>query len=443
MDLRHLAFDAKLQTVRRRSLALYRELERNQHLDPTELAELEAHKAGEIAAFAGGAAPFYRELYAQHGLGQVELRQADRWTSIPIVDRSMVKAHRSELLTPEATDRNSRDALTGGSTGEPLRVRHDKRVPLLAASWRMYGWWGVAPYDNIARVARWDFTRRAELKNDLQWFPTKQIYLDAALISTETMETFHRRLVRTRPALLEGYAGAMLEFADFVEKRRLSVPTLTAVATTAAPLTESIRNRLQTVLGAPVHDEYRGAELSWMAGECSQRNGLHLFSDLRRFEVVSSDGKVLPHGEVGDLVVTDLTNRAFPLIRYRIGDRGRLLDGPCACGVTLPRMAQPEGRTTDLLRLPSGAVLGHRLMALFSAEPDAVRLFQIHQQADHSIVLRVVLGEGADAAVHVERAAQELRQRIAHEVPVTVEYVAALPYTGGKTKYVISDVVAS
>ena len=443
MNLRRLAFDAKLHTVRRRSLALYRELDHNQHLDRGALAALEQRKAGAMAAFAGQESPFYRKLYAEHGLGSADLQQPDRWTDIPIVDRSMVKAHRAEMLTPEATDKNSRDAQTGGSTGEPLRLRHDSRVPLLAASWRMYGWWGVAPYDNIARVARWDYTRRGEIKNDLQWFPTKQIYLDAAFISAETMERFHERLVRTRPALLEGYAGALLEFADFVEKRRLPVPSLTAIATTAAPLTESVRARLQDVLGAPVHDEYRGSEFSWMAGECGQRNGLHLFSDLRRFEVVSPDGEVLPHGEVGDLVVTDLTNRVFPLIRYRIGDRGRLLDEPCACGVTLPLMAKPEGRTTDLLRLPSGAVLGHRLMALFSAEPEAVRLFQVHQQADHSIVLRVVLGDGPDAAAHVDRAAEVLRQRIANEVPVTVEHVDGLPYTGGKTKYVISDVVAS
>lgn len=442
MNLRQLSFDAKLQTVRRRSLVLYRELERNQHLAPTELAELEARKAGEIAAFAERAAPFYRKLYAQHGLGQNELKQPDRWTSIPIIDRSMVKAHRSELLTAEATDKNSKDALTGGSTGEPLRVRHDKRVALLAASWRMYGWWGVKPWDNIARVGRWDFSRREELKNDLQWFPTKQIYLDAALINTETMETFHRRLLSTRPALLEGYAGAMLEFADFVEKRKLPLPALRAVATTAAPLTEVVRKRLQDVLGAPVHDEYRGAEFNWGAGECGRREGLHLFSDLRRFEVVSSDGDVLPNGEVGDLVLTDLTNRAFPLIRYRLGDRARLIDAPCACGVTLPRMGKPEGRTTDLLRLPSGAVLGHRLMALFSADSDAVKLFQIHQQADHSIILRVVLGDTADAPARVEQAAQVLRERIANEVPVSVEHVAALPYNGGKTKYVISDVVA-
>lgn len=442
MSPRGPAFELKLHTVRRNSLRLYRELMRNQRLPRHQLQELENRRAQEIATFAAAQSPFYRRIYAERGVALAEVGRPEVWASLPVVERAAVKEHAAGIATPEAAGRNSRDVLTGGSTGEPLRLQHDARVPTLALSWRMYSWWGVAPHDNIARVARWGFGRRETLKNDITWWPTRQVYLDATLISTDTMAVFHDQVMATRPALLEGYVGAMLELADFVEKRHLPVPPLTAIATTAAPMTEAVRTRLQSVFGAPAHDEYRGSELGWMAGECARQQGLHLFSDMRRFEVVSPQGQPLPPGEVGDLVVTDLTNRVFPLIRYKLGDRGTLLDEPCACGVTLPLMAKPDGRTTDMIRLPSGAVLAQRLMAIFSDEPEAVRLFQIHQQADHSIVVRVVLGDGRDGRAQVERTAQLLRDRINNEVPVTVEYLESLPYTGGKTKYIISDVVA-
>ena len=72
------------------------------------------------------------------------------------------------------------------------------------------------------------------------------------------------------------------------------------------------------------------------------------------------------------------------------------MDEQCACGVTLPLMRQPDGRTTDVLRLPSGRSLNHRLMAMFSKQPDSVKLFQIHQRADYSIVVRVVPGDGPE-----------------------------------------------
>ena len=69
-----------------------------------------------------------------------------------------------------------------------------------------------------------------------------------------------------------------------------------------------------------------------------------------------------------------------------------------------------------------------------------MRLFQIHQLKDHSIVVRVVLGDVREARTHVERVAQILRDRISGAVPVSVEYVESIPYTGGKMKYIISDV---
>ena len=437
---RAVLFSAKSSTVRARSGRYLRELQTNERRTVGELSDLQDALAQCTVEFAMASSPYYRRVYGDLGVDTGRLRHPEAWADLPVLDRATVKEHSDEFPTPEATGKNVREALTGGSTGEPLRTLHDARVPSLALSWRMYSWWGVRPYDNLARVGRWNFGKLATLKNDVSWWPTRQIYLDAALISEETMETFQREMTRVRPRLLEGYVGALLAFVDFLESRGLTVPAPLAVATTAAPLTTSARHRLEAVFGAPVFDEYRGSEFGWMAGECARQDGLHIFSDVRRIEVLDPDGRPAEPGKVGDLAITDLRNRVFPLIRYRTGDRGTLRAEPCVCGLPLPLMEPPDGRTIDVLRLPSGKLLAHRLMGTFSAHPEAVRLFQIHQQADYSITLRVVEGPGSEARRHIEAAVQDLRERIGDEVPVRIDYVDSLPYTGGKTKYIISDV---
>lgn len=437
-----LAFRAKSATVRRRSGAFLEELVRQQSLAPDALRELQWDRAAALVRWAARTTDFYPAFYERHGIDVTAIRGWEDWHALPIIDRTTVKEHADGFTSSDARQSNAREALTGGSTGQPLRTKHDARVPSLALAWRMYSWWGIAPWDNLARVGRWGFGRAETLKKELLWWPTRQTYLDAALLSPDSMRAFHRRMWATRPALLEGYVGSMVEYADFLEEAALQAPPLRAIATTAAPLTSSVRRRLESFFGAPVYDEYRGSEFGWLAGECGERNGLHVFADARLVEVVDEHGRPLPPGEVGDLVVTDLTNRVFPLVRYRVGDRGAMRDGLCACGVTLPLMNQPEGRTTDLLRLPSGRSIGHRLMAMFSAHPEAVRLFQLHQRSDFSIVVRVVLGDAADSARHVETAVQALRDRISNEVPITTEHVERLPFTGGKLKYVVSDVAA-
>lgn len=439
MGLAEWSFSVKSRTVRRSSGAYLAELERDQRLPPAELASLESRRAASIARFAAASTTFYGRRFAEHAVDLDRLEDHSEWQRIPITDRAQVKRHEAELRPP-GSERFAREALTGGSTGEPLRTAHDARVPALALAWRMYKWWGVQPWENLARLGRWGFGRWETVRNRIQWWPTKQLYLDAALIDADSMRAFHRAIVRTRPALVEGYVGAVAEFSNFLVAEGLTIPTPTAVATSAAPLPPPTRRLIESALGAPVYDEYRGSETLWMAGECPQQDGLHIFSDARRIEVVDAEGRPLPAGEIGDIVVTDLTNRVFPIIRYRMGDRGSLIDGVCACGISLPRMAQPEGRTTDIVRLPSGKALNHRMMAMFAAHPEAVRLFQVHQRADHSIAVRVVTGDGQDAERHIEDAVEKLRRRVAGEVPVTIEYVDSLPYTGAKTKYVISDV---
>jgi phenylacetate-CoA ligase len=440
VNIRALAFTAKSRTVRASSGRFFRELLANERLPVEQLRAKQDALAIDIVEFAMRNSPYYRRAYGELEVTPSRLGDPSAWADLPVLDRATVKAHSKEFPTPEAVGKNIRTALTGGSTGEPLRTMHDARVPALALSWRMYSWWDVQPHDDLARVGRLSFDRKEELKYAVSWWPTRQVYLDAALISEETMADFHRALNRVRPRLIEGYVGALLSFADFLQERGLTIPAPRAIATTAAPLTAGVRRRLEEALGAPVHDEYRGSEMGWMAGECSRRDGLHIFSDVRRIEVLDAEGRPAAPGEVGDLVITDLRNRVFPLIRYRTGDRGALREEPCPCGRSLPLMDAPHGRTVDMLRLPSGAVLAHRLAAMFSAHPDSVRLFQIHQLADHSITLRVVKGEEVDAVTHVEKAANDLRERIHHEVPVRIDYVDSLPYTGGKTKYVISDV---
>ncbi|KYH45855.1 hypothetical protein [Branchiibius sp. NY16-3462-2] len=439
-SLRQVAFSVKTGTVRRGAGRFYDELMRNQTLSVEELAQLQQQRASEIARFAITHTSFYRRHYSELGIEKVDLDDPLAWSQLPIIDRTVVKENAPDFFSDEAQPKYQRKALTGGSTGQPLRTAHDARVPSLALSWRMYSWWGVQPWDNLARVARWGFGWKEDLKNAAAWWPTRQRYLDAALISEESMQTFLGELQKTKPALLEGYVGAMLEFAGYVESHGARFPSLKALATTAAPLTQAARNRLESVFGCPVYDEYRGSEFGWMAGECAAHAGLHTFADVRRIEVVDPDGKPLPPGEVGDLVITDLTNRVFPLIRYRNGDRGMLLEGICPCGISLPRMAPVDGRTTDVLRLPSGRSMNHRLLAMFSDIPEAVEMFQIHQRSDYSIVVRVVRGGAPDADQQIDGVVEGLRERIGREVPVIVEYVDDLPYTGGKIKFVISDV---
>ncbi|HNT75739.1 MAG TPA: hypothetical protein PKH77_12050 [Anaerolineae bacterium] len=84
-------------------------------------------------------------------------------------------------------------------------------------------------------------------------------------------------------------------------------------------------------------------------------------------------GQPFPDGNQGESVFTTLTRQGMPLIRYRTGDVGCFIPGPCPCGTSLKTLAHVTLRRDNVVRLPNGDTLA--LPALQRAvESGALRL---------------------------------------------------------------------
>jgi phenylacetate-CoA ligase len=120
----------------------------------------------------------------------------------------------------------------------------------------------------------------------------------------------------------------------------------------AEPWTEGMRTALERALGCPAFDIYGLSEVigPGVAGECEARAGLHVADDHFLPEVIDPEtGQPQPPGQEGELVLTTLTKRAMPLIRYRTGDITTLTSEACACGRTSARITRIKGRSDDML----------------------------------------------------------------------------------------------
>ncbi len=120
----------------------------------------------------------------------------------------------------------------------------------------------------------------------------------------------------------------------------------------AEPWSEGMRTEIQEKLKIVATDNYGLSEIMGpgVAGECMERNGLHINEDHFFVEVINPETlEPVAPGETGELVITTLTKEAFPMIRYRTRDLTRLLPDPCPCGRTLRRMHRVLGRSDDML----------------------------------------------------------------------------------------------
>lgn len=118
------------------------------------------------------------------------------------------------------------------------------------------------------------------------------------------------------------------------------------------PWSEQLRHEIETRLDIVATDNYGLSEIvgPGVAGECLHRQGMHIFEDHFLPEIIDPDsGEVLPPGEKGELVLTNIVQEAIPLIRYRTRDITRLHYAQCPCGRSMVRMDKTMGRSDDML----------------------------------------------------------------------------------------------
>ena len=115
---------------------------------------------------------------------------------------------------------------------------------------------------------------------------------------------------------------------------------------------EEMRRDMEDKLGIRAQDIYGLTELGGpgVSFECEEQSGMHVNEDHYIAEIINPKTfEQLPYGTQGELVFTNLTHTAFPVIRYRTRDICVLNDQPCSCGRTHIRMAKPMGRSDDML----------------------------------------------------------------------------------------------
>ena len=187
------------------------------------------------------------------------------------------------------------------------------------------------------------------------------------------------------------------------------------------PWSEKVRRELEETFRITAYDHYGLSEIMGpgVSGECEQRNGLHVNEDHFIVEVIHpTTFRPLPAGEEGELVFTTITKEAFPLLRYRTGDRAYLLDGACACGRTFVRMSRVKGRTDDLIIMPGAKFFPSQLQEALLGQAGITPLCKLvldRQQDVDTLEVCVAIAEGndyIDEIKTIENMRKNLAQRL-------------------------------
>ncbi len=217
----------------------------------------------------------------------------------------------------------------------------------------------------------------------------------------------------------------------------------------AEPWTEAMRLYMQRQSGVKAYDIYGLSEIigPGVAVECAQQNGLHIFEDHFYPEIIDPQtGQVLADGQEGELVLTTLSKRAMPMIRYRTRDITALETEPCPCGRTIRRIRRISRRSDDMFIIRGVNVFPSQVESAMLAVEGTLPHYQIVLTRDKGLdKMELKLEVTPEVFSDKVRALEELRKKIAHSldhtlglhVQVTLVEPRSIARSEGKAKRVM------
>lgn len=348
-----------------RALRLGRRLARHDGLTPAQLVYERDRRMRRIVLHAHQHSPFYRRHWAGvdpataplDAFAVVERRHLVQdlggIVTDPRLDAMTIATHARDLEGDDLLHGCYRVMATGGTTGSPVLVVYDRAswVELLSYIPRASALMGFGPAVPRLRLAMVLAGGPLHMSRRIATASATAAFKRLALRAADPLDTLVAQLQDHRPDVLSGYPSALALLASEQLEGRLDIRPR-VVFSSSEQLTREMRSRIRSAFGVEPFDTYSTTETGLVAAECEAHAGMHVFEDLCRIEVVDENHQPVPDGHVGDhVLVTNLHNRAMPIIRYAVGDAMAITRTPCACGRPYPRITAIEGRREDALTL--------------------------------------------------------------------------------------------
>lgn len=332
-----------------------------------------------------------------------------------------------------------RACATGGTSGERAVVVYDRNVWAagIANLLRFLEIGGIKPNSRTIGIGA---SSPQHLSNQVYDFLMRDSVAPRLFVTMPIAEVV-AALNGFQPDVIITYPSYIRRLIDEQRQGRLRIqPSL--LGSVAESLAPELRELAGEVWGINITNRYNSTESFCVSMECKHFAGPHIPEDLLIYEAVDDRNRPVPNGILGaKLLLTTLTNRVFPLIRYELSDVVRITDSPCACGMPFARISEIQGRQEEYLALPGMNGDTVKLHAGQLRSP-LIKMAGLRQYqfalAPRGLEINVVMHEWVDSASIAAQVRSEiaavLTQNGVENVLVTVNFVDVIPRSGSGEK---------
>lgn len=362
--------------------------------------------------------------------------------AFPVIDRTVLNANHDQVCVPiEKIPEQEGDVhvqTTSGSTGTPFRVPQDtrKRNRRIAELKYFNSLVGFKSHEMLGQCRMW-YKFRGSLKG--KTFKENIVPINVSKMDDETTRNLIQTVKKYRCVALRAYASwydAIVKYLEDGKGDPKDLASLKVCISSSEALNEDTRMKMKEIAGVPIVEAYANEEGGMLAQQLIGDNNYYLNHSGYVFEFLKLDrDEPAEPGELARIVITDLFNYAFPLIRYDTKDTAIYQPGNEKSN-GWPYISKLYGRMLDLIYNTVGEPVHPMNLTWIARDFPGVIQWQFVQTGEKEYTIRLK----ADNASTPEKPIRDLKELLGEDANITVDYVEEIPVlASGKRRPVICE----
>ena len=355
---------------------------------------------------------------------------------LPVVNKDTFRQQYDRFISSTSKDApDNRVMCTSGSTGTPLRmiqnrdkIRHNTAGGIFLGAAAGYY---IGMKEAFIRV--WVNNVK---KSKFQLIQENMIMMDSSRMDEQALAEMFHTIEKKKVKCLVGYSSALGELSDYIRKsgKDCSNCSVRAIIPISETMPEPVRRTLEKQFGCPVRAWYSNEENGIMGLQNEKDEGYRIDTETYYYEILKMDSdEPAEQGELGRIVITDLFNYAFPILRYDNGDTAVAVRKEKNGRFKL-YLSELYGRRSDLIYDCKGNAVTPYIITNNLWDIEGVKQYRFIQEdvKDYTIWLN-----GDPAKMDQEEILGRIRPYLGDEARIKVEIVDEIPVlASGKRKYI-------
>ena len=355
---------------------------------------------------------------------------------LPVVNKDTFRQQYDRFISSTYKDApDNRVMCTSGSTGTPLRmiqnrdkIRHNTAGGIFLGAAAGYY---IGMKEAFIRV--WVNNVK---KSKFQLIQENMIMMDSSRMDEQALAEMFHTIEKKKVKCLVGYSSALGELSDYIRKsgKDCSNCSVRAIIPISETMPEPVRRTLEKQFGCPVRSWYSNEENGIMGLQNEKDEGYRIDTETYYYEILKMDSdEPAEPGELGRIVITDLFNYAFPILRYDNGDTAVAVRKEKNGRFKL-YLSELYGRRSDLIYDCKGNAVTPYIITNNLWDIEGVKQYRFIQEdvKDYTIWLN-----GDPAKMDQEEILGRIRPYLGDEARIKVEIVDEIPVlASGKRKYI-------